>query len=134
MRFVVVADLLCTLIGLGYIYDRNSSVPPSSRPRSNGAATLVKASGTVEAVASVDVSSQLWRIAEVPVSFNESRNGRAAHRAKSIKRSWSPSKSLYRGNKRNFLKLPTRFVRGDVRDHIGSLKNDHRPSYRQTQK
>jgi hypothetical protein len=23
-----------------------------------------------------------------------------------------------------------RLVRGDVRDHIGSHKNDHRPSYR----
>jgi hypothetical protein len=40
------------------------------------------------------------------------------------------SKKSFGGNKRNFLKLPMRFVRSDVRDHIVSLKNDHGPSYR----
>src|SRR5215471_17078355 len=39
------------------------------------------------------------------------------------------SKKSFGGNKRNFLKLLMRFVRSDVRDHIASQKNDHRPSY-----
>jgi hypothetical protein len=30
---------------------------------------------------------------------------------------------------RNFLAPLMRFARGDVRDHIDSLKSDHRPSY-----
>src|SRR6266568_1700952 len=76
MRFVVVAILLCSLmVGLSYSYDQGS--PASTfltAPVERGnIASLVKASGTVEAVVAVDVSSQLsGRIAEVFVSFNDS--------------------------------------------------------------
>src|SRR5215467_3098523 len=76
MRFVVVAGLLCALtVGLGYTYGQDSSVPTFlTAPVEQGSiSTLVKASGTVEAVVSVDVSSQLsGRIAEVFVNFNDS--------------------------------------------------------------
>jgi hypothetical protein len=34
------------------------------------------------------------------------------------------------GDGQKFLGPLTRFARGDVRDHIVSHKNDHRPSYR----
>ena len=75
MRFAVVAALFCPLIlGLGYTYSQQSSAPTFLiAPVERGSiATLVKASGTVEAVVSVDVSSQLsGRIAEVFVSFND---------------------------------------------------------------
>src|SRR5260370_19832435 len=75
MRFIVVAGLLCALmVGLGYTYGQESSVPTFlTAPVERGSiSTLVKASGTVEAVASVDVSSQLsGRIAEVFVNFND---------------------------------------------------------------
>src|SRR5216684_391455 len=75
MRFVVVAGLLCALIvGLGYTYGQESSVPTFlTAPVERGSiSTLVKASGSVEAVVSVDVSSQLsGRIAEVFVNFND---------------------------------------------------------------
>src|SRR6266571_277437 len=75
MRFVVVAGLLCALmVGLGYTYGQESSVPTFlSAPVERGSiSTLVKASGTVEAVVSVDVSSQLsGRIAQVFVNFND---------------------------------------------------------------
>jgi len=75
MRFTVVAGLLCALIvGLGYTYGQDSSVPTFlTAPVERGSiSTLVKASGTVEAVVSVDVSSQLsGRIAEVFVNFND---------------------------------------------------------------
>ena len=75
MRFAVVAALFCPLIlGLGYTYSQQSSAPIFlTAPVERGSiATLVKASGTVEAVVSVDVSSQLsGRIAEVFVSFND---------------------------------------------------------------
>src|SRR6516165_12019123 len=75
MRFDVVAALFCPLIlGLGYTYGQQSSPPTFlTAPIERGnIATLVKASGTVEAVVSVDVSSQLsGRIAEVFVSFND---------------------------------------------------------------
>src|SRR6266852_5876091 len=75
MRFVVVAGLLCALIvGLGYTYGQESSVPTFlTAPIERGSiSTLVKASGTVEAVVSVDVSSQLsGRMAEVFVNFND---------------------------------------------------------------
>jgi HlyD family secretion protein len=70
-----VAALFCGLIvGLGYTYSHETSVPTFlTAPVERGSiATLVKASGTVEAVVSVDVSSQLsGRIAEVFVSFND---------------------------------------------------------------
>jgi len=75
MRFVVVAGLLCALIvGLGYTYGQESSVPTflTASVERGSISTLVKASGTVEAVVSVDVSSQLsGRIAEVFVNFND---------------------------------------------------------------
>src|ERR1700757_1577495 len=75
MRFAVVAVLLfLSAVGLGYTYSRNSSAPTFlTAPVERGSiATLVKASGTVEAVVSVDVSSQLsGRIAEVFVGFND---------------------------------------------------------------
>jgi HlyD family secretion protein len=75
MRFVVVIALSCGfIVGLGYTYSHESSVPTFlTAPVERGnIATLVKASGIVEAVVSVDVSSQLsGRIAEVFVSFND---------------------------------------------------------------
>src|SRR5260370_35855795 len=75
MRFAATAILLSTLAaGLGYTYSQESSVPTFlTTPVERGSiSTLVKASGTVEAVVSVDVSSQLsGRIAEVFVSFND---------------------------------------------------------------
>src|SRR5262245_62130345 len=75
MRFAVVAVVLCMLmVGLGYAYHQESSAPTLlTAPVERGnIATLVKASGTVEAVATVDVSSQLsGRIAEVFVNFND---------------------------------------------------------------
>ena len=75
MRFAVVAALFCPLIlGLGYTYSLQSSAPNFiTAPVERGSiATLVKASGTVEAVVSVDVSSQLsGRIAQVFVNFND---------------------------------------------------------------
>ena len=75
MRFAATAILLSTLAaGLGYAYSQGS--PPEAfltAPVERGnIATLVKASGTVEAGVSVDVSSQLsGRIAEVFVNFND---------------------------------------------------------------
>jgi HlyD family secretion protein len=75
MRFAVVAALFCGfIVGLGYTYSHETSVPTFlTAPVERGSiATLVKASGTVEAVVSVDVSSQLsGRIAEVFVNFND---------------------------------------------------------------
>src|SRR2546422_670402 len=79
MRFAVVAVLLCMLAaGLGYTYSQESPTPTFlTAPVERGSvATLVKASGTVEAVITVDVSSQLsGRIAEVFVSFNDAVKG-----------------------------------------------------------
>src|ERR1700757_1689933 len=76
MRFAVVAVLLfLSAVGLGYTYSRNSSAPTFiTAPVERGnIATLIKASGTVEAVVTVDVSSQLsGRIAKVFVGFNDS--------------------------------------------------------------
>jgi HlyD family secretion protein len=75
MRFAATAILLSPLAaGLGYAYSQGS--PPEAfltAPVERGSiSTLVKASGTVEAVVSVDVSSQLsGRIAEVFVNFND---------------------------------------------------------------
>ncbi len=69
------AVLICTvLLGLGYGYDQDSVVPVFlTAPLERGSiATVVKASGTVEAVVTVDVSSQLsGRVAEVFVNFND---------------------------------------------------------------
>ncbi len=75
MRFIVVAALFCAfIVGLGYTYSHESSVPTflTASIERGSVATLVKASGTIEAVVSVDVSSQLsGRIAQVLVSFND---------------------------------------------------------------
>lgn len=76
MRFAVLAVLLCTLgvgVGLGYAYIPEPAPTFITAPVERGSiTTLVKASGTVEAVVSVDVSSQLsGRIAEVFVNFND---------------------------------------------------------------
>src|SRR6266853_178992 len=75
MRFVVVAGVLCALIvGLGYTYSQETSVPTflTAAVERGSISTLVKASGTVEPVVSVDVSSQLsGRIAEAFVNFND---------------------------------------------------------------
>ena len=75
MRFAVVVFLMCMLVpGLGY-YSSGSSAPAflTASVERGSIATLVKASGAVEAVITVDVSSQLsGRIADVFVSFNDS--------------------------------------------------------------
>ncbi|WP_084801620.1 efflux RND transporter periplasmic adaptor subunit [Bradyrhizobium sp. Ec3.3] len=76
MRFAVAALFCGFIVGLGYTYSHSheSSVPTFlTAPVERGSiATLVKASGTIEAVVSVDVSSQLsGRIAQVFVSFND---------------------------------------------------------------
>src|SRR6516164_8545885 len=75
MRFAATAILLSTLAaGLGYAYSQGSSPETFlTAPVERGSiSTLVKASGTVEAVVSVEVSSQLsGRIAKVFVSFND---------------------------------------------------------------
>jgi hypothetical protein len=39
-------------------------------------------------------------------------------------------KKSFGGAERNFLGQLTRFMRGDVRDHVASQKNDHGASYR----
>jgi HlyD family secretion protein len=75
MRFAIVAVLLCvSMVGLGYTYNQRGSAPTfitASVERGN-IATFAKASGTVEAVVTVDVSSQLsGRIANVFVGFND---------------------------------------------------------------
>ena len=76
MRFALVAVLLCvSVVGLLYTYNHRSSAQTFvTAPIERGnIATLVKASGTVEAVVTVDVSSQLsGRIAKVFVGFNDS--------------------------------------------------------------
>jgi HlyD family secretion protein len=76
MRVALVAVPLCALaVGLGYSYSQDSSAPAFlTAPVERGSiSNFVKASGTVEAVVSVDVSSQLsGRIAEVFVDFNDS--------------------------------------------------------------
>jgi HlyD family secretion protein len=73
MRLTVVAVLLCALtVGLGYSYSQKGSDPAFlTAPIERGnISNFVKASGTVEAVVSVDVSSQLsGRIAEVFVDL-----------------------------------------------------------------
>jgi HlyD family secretion protein len=75
MRFAAMAILLSTLGGgLAYTYSHASSPEIFlTAPVERGSiSTVVKASGTVEAVVSVDVSSQLsGQIAEVFVNFND---------------------------------------------------------------
>src|SRR5713226_7086415 len=75
MRFVIVVGLLCAVIaGLGYTRSQETSDQTflTAAVERGSISALVKASGTVEAVVSVDVSSQLsGRIAEVFVNFND---------------------------------------------------------------
>jgi len=76
MRLTAMALLLGALAGgLGYAYSYQANSPEAflTAPVERGSiSTVVKASGTVEAVVSVDVSSQLsGRIAEVFVNFND---------------------------------------------------------------
>jgi HlyD family secretion protein len=75
MRIAVVAILLCaSVVGLGYASSRESPAPAFiTAPVERGTiSTLVKATGTVEAVVTVDVSSQLsGRMAEVFANFND---------------------------------------------------------------
>jgi HlyD family secretion protein len=59
------------MVGLGYTYGQDSSVPTFLTAAVERGS--ISTSGTVEAVVSVDVSSQLsGRIAEVFVNFNDS--------------------------------------------------------------
>src|SRR6202035_1005778 len=75
MRFAATAILLSALAaGLGYTYSQGSSPEAFlTAPVERGSiSTLVKASGTVEAVVSVDVRSQVsGRTEEVFVNFND---------------------------------------------------------------
>jgi HlyD family secretion protein len=75
MRLALVAVLLCALIvGLGYKYKQEDQAATFiTAPVERGKiSTLVKATGAVEAVLTVDVSSQLsGRIADVFVNFND---------------------------------------------------------------
>ncbi len=92
MRFAIVAVLLFLLtVGLGNTYNQKSSAPTFiTAPVERGnIATLVKASGSVEAVVTVDVSSQLsGRIAKVFVGFNDSVKAGQSHN--SIRKSSLP--------------------------------------------
>ena len=61
-------------VGLGYAHNQDSKAPPFlTAPVERGTiSTLVKATGSVDAKITVDVSSQLsGRIAEVFVNFND---------------------------------------------------------------
>src|ERR1700756_2906500 len=74
MRWVVAALFCALMVGLGYRYSQGSPVPTflTAQIERGSISTLVKASGTIEAVVSVDVSSQLsGRIAQVFVNFND---------------------------------------------------------------
>src|SRR6201993_2156615 len=74
MRFLVAILLGALILGLGYTYSQENAAPIYlTAPVERGTvSTLVKANGTLEAVVSVDVSSQLsGRIAEVFVNFND---------------------------------------------------------------
>src|SRR5258708_3169128 len=75
LRLGAAAVLICIVLGvLGYTYSEGSSSQAflTAAVERGSIATLVKASGAVEAVVTVDVSSQLsGRIADVFVSFND---------------------------------------------------------------
>lgn len=75
MRLAFVAILLCmSMLGLGYGFSQGSPAPRfiTAAVERGNIATSVKATGTVEAVVTVDVSSQLsGRIAKVFVGFND---------------------------------------------------------------
>jgi len=67
--------IFALIVGLGYTYSQETSVPTflTAAVERGSISTLVKASGTVEAVVSVDVSSQLsGRIAPQSVLTNSS--------------------------------------------------------------
>jgi HlyD family secretion protein len=74
MRYAVAAILLCALTaGLNYTYSQENTAAAflTAAIERGSIATVVKANGAVEAVVTVDVSSQLsGRIADVFVSFN----------------------------------------------------------------
>jgi HlyD family secretion protein len=72
-RLVAAAFLLCSLLA-GYSFVRASADPTfiTAPVERGGISTTVKATGTIDPVIMVDVSSQLsGRIASVPVNFND---------------------------------------------------------------
>ena len=75
MRLAVAAVLVSVLMAaLGYFYDQGSVAPTfiTAAVERGNISTQVRASGTVEAVVTVDVSSQLsGRVADVFVNFND---------------------------------------------------------------
>jgi HlyD family secretion protein len=74
MRILVGCLLWALILGVGYTFSQENLAPTYlTAPVERGnISTLAKASGTVEAVVSVDVSSQLsGQIAEVFVGFND---------------------------------------------------------------
>jgi HlyD family secretion protein len=73
MRLAVGALVLCTLVvALGLTHGQGAPVFITAPVERGSIATVVKASGTVDAVLTVDVSSQFsGRIAEVLVNFND---------------------------------------------------------------
>lgn len=75
MRWAVVAALVfMSAAGLGYTYNQNSSVPTflTAQVKRGVIAKYVSATGVVEPVVTVEVSSQLsGRVADVPVNFND---------------------------------------------------------------
>src|SRR5882672_955123 len=75
MRLALVAVLfMMAIVGLGYTYgqDNQSSTFITAPVERGTISAQVKATGTIEAVLSVDVSSQLsGRIADVFVNFND---------------------------------------------------------------
>src|ERR1700740_2766825 len=76
-RIAWLLGVLCaSAIGVGYVYSvaQESPLAYATEPVGRGAiSNVIRATGSVEAVLSVDVSSQLsGRVAEVYVSFNDS--------------------------------------------------------------
>lgn len=75
MRLAVVAVLIfMAAVGLGYTYNQNRSVPTflTTQVKRGVIAKYVSATGVVEPVVTVEVSSQLsGRVADVPVNFND---------------------------------------------------------------
>src|SRR5690348_6112181 len=72
-RTLWVVVFALAVVALGYGFSRGSDEVYITAPVERGSiSSYVKATGTVEAVITVDVSSQLsGRIAEVPVNFND---------------------------------------------------------------
>src|SRR5262245_32361395 len=75
-RVTVVVMLSLLVVGLSYTQRRDPGTAFITVPVERGTvSSMVKATGTVDATATVDVSSQLsGRIAEVFVDFNDSVN------------------------------------------------------------